>query len=89
MLINVDDVYGSVIPGQNVAIQITEVAGSDLKAKVIQLDNFFSADRIEEGFVLGETLILRYHQSSRSWTITEPKNRPWHSLDGVRFEHYR
>jgi hypothetical protein len=99
----VGDKVGRAEGDDAVQIEITSIENkSYMVARVIALGSSFSSDRIkksdtnpEDGFVVGETLLLRGRVSSGidEWVITTPQNRPWHTLhcrDGVKkFEHYR
>ncbi len=88
------DVYAAYVR-QEVQIEITGVTTDRITAKVTALGDFFSAVRlgVGHGFVLGESLELTRGGGEDSWTIEEPRNRPWHVLschDGKKtFEHYR
>ena len=87
----------------NVEIEILSIDDNDtITAKVVTLGSFFSAERLAglnsstQGFNLDEVLTLTKMNRSETghfWTISNPTNRPWHSLiaanDKKHFTHYR
>lgn len=75
--------------GTEVVIEVVDNVGEEIKAKVVQVDKFWSTRPTSDGN-FREGMTLTFHKYGKHWVVREPSWLPWFILDlkSGTFEHH-